>query len=112
MTSFNPETAKAAGVRVGLWSLLLYVTLGFGIATGIRVAGSLLTFSYLVVPALAGIMIGRKSWHVLVTAVAVALSSTLIGVEASVQWDLPTGPTIVAALLAEVGVVWLVARWR
>jgi ABC-type Mn2+/Zn2+ transport system permease subunit len=112
MTSFNPETARAAGVRVGLWSFLLYLTLGCGIATGIRVAGSLLTFSYLVVPALAGIMIGRKSWHVMATAVAVALSATFLGIEASVRWDLPSGPTIVAALLAEAGAVWLVARFR
>jgi len=112
MTSFNPETARAAGVRVGLWSFVLYLTLGFGIATGIRVAGSLLAFSFLVVPALAGIMIGRKSWHVMATAVTVALSSTFLGIEASVRWDLPSGPTIVAALLAEAGAVWAVARFR
>ena len=112
MVSYNPETARAAGVRVGLWSLLLYVTLGFGIATGIRTAGSLLAFSYLVVPALAGVMIGRRSWHVMIVAVTVALTSTLAGIAASVRLDLPTGPTIVAALLAEAAVVWAIARMR
>lgn len=111
MVSFNPETAQSAGVRVWVWNLLLYLTLGFGIATGIRASGSLLTFSFLVVPALTGLMVARKSWHVTAVAVAVAVTSSIAGIVLSVKWDLPSGPMVVAALLAEATAVWLIARF-
>jgi zinc transport system permease protein len=110
IVSFSPDVARAAGVRVGAWTLLLYATLGTGIAAGMEIAGSLLTFSYLVVPALAGQMLARRSWHMAAVAVAVAVIGTLAGLVGSVAWDLPSGPTIVAALCAEAGLAWLLAR--
>jgi len=112
MVSFNPDTCRAMGVPVALWNLVLYVTIGIGIAAGIRVAGSLLTFSYLVVPALAGLMVSRRTWHVTAVAVGVALLGSVAGIEASVRWDLPTGPCVVAALVVEAAVAWGVARAR
>jgi zinc transport system permease protein len=108
--SLQPEMAMAAGARVGLWNLLLYALLGFGIATGINVAGSLLTFAYLVVPALAGLLVGRRSWHVTAVAIAVAVVGTLGGILASVAWDLPSGPAVVAVLVLETAVAWGIAR--
>jgi ABC-type Mn2+/Zn2+ transport system permease subunit len=110
VTCFSPDAARASGVRVGAWTLLLYVTLGTGIAAGMEIAGSLLTFTYLVVPALAGQMLARRSWHMPAIAVAVAVVGTIAGLAGSVLWDLPSGPTIVAALCAEAGAAWSLAR--
>ena len=110
LVSFNPETARAAGVRVWLWNLLLYVTLGLGISAGIHIAGSLLTFSFLVLPALAGLMLARRIWHVAALAVASSVAGSVLGILASVHWDLPTGPCIVAVLAAEVAAAWVLAR--
>jgi zinc transport system permease protein len=110
MASFNPEMARAAGVPVWRWNLLLYVMLGTAIAVGIQVAGSLLTFSYLVVPALIGVMLARTSRHVLAIAVVAAVTATLGGIVASVRWDLPSGPMIVGVLVAEAAVVWAWVR--
>ncbi len=112
MVSINPDTAQSAGARVWPWNLLLYLTLGFGIASGIHASGSLLTFSYLVVPGLAGVMIGRKTWHVAATALVVAITSSVVGIVLSVKWDLPSGPTVVAVLVAEAAMAWAVARGR
>jgi ABC-type Mn2+/Zn2+ transport system permease subunit len=55
-------------------------------------------------------MIARKTVQVPIIAVVVALSATVIGILASVRWDLPSGPCIVAALIAEAGCVWAAAR--
>jgi zinc transport system permease protein len=110
VASFSPDAARASGVRVGTWTLLLYLTLGVGIAAGMEIAGSLLTFSYLVVPALTGQMLARRAWHMPAVALAVAFLGTIAGLVGSVWWDLPSGPTIVAALCAEAGVAWVVAR--
>ena len=110
MVAFNPEISQAAGVRVQFWNFLLYMTLGVGIASGIHVAGSLLTFAYLVVPPLAGLMIARRAWHVLVFSLILAVAGTVLGIWGSVRWDLPTGPSIVAALVLGSGAAWLIAR--
>ncbi len=111
MVSLSPEMARAAGVPVPGWNLFLYGMLGVGIASGIRVAGSLLAFSYLVLPALAGVMVGRKAWHVPAVAVASAVVGSVGGIVCSVAWDLPSGPTIVAVLVAETGIAWAIARF-
>ena len=108
--SFSPDSAQAAGVRVTAWTLLLYATLGVGIAAGMDIAGSLLTFAYLVLPALSGQMLARRSWHMPAIAVGLALVGTAAGLFASVLWDLPSGPSIVAALAAETGLAWGAAR--
>jgi ABC-type Mn2+/Zn2+ transport system permease subunit len=110
IVSFSPDAARAAGVRIGAWTLLLYATLGTGIAAGMEIAGSLLTFSYLVVPALAGQMLARRSWHMPAVAVSVALLGTVAGLLASVLWDLPSGPSIVAMLCAGAAAAWILAR--
>lgn len=112
IVSFNPDTARATGMRVGMWNLFLYATLGVGIAFGIRVAGSLLTFSFLVLPALSGLMLARKTWHMAAIAIVVAVVASVFGLDLSVHWDLPSGPTVVAALVAETGVVWAIARLK
>lgn len=112
MVSYSPITAQAAGVGVRRWNLLLYVTLGIGISSGIHVAGSLLTFSYLVLPSLAAIMIAGRAWQVGFFAAIFALTGSVAGLYGSVIWDLPTGPSIVAALVAETGIAWVVARLR
>lgn len=112
LSSLSPDTARAAGVAVGFWSLVLYLTFGVGISAGIRVAGSLLTFAYLVVPALAGLMVARRSWQVVAVAETVGIGGTIVGLVASVQWDLPSGPCVVAALVAGAGCSWAVARLR
>jgi ABC-type Mn2+/Zn2+ transport system permease subunit len=112
MVSYSPITAQAAGVAVRRWSLLLYLTLGIGISSGIHVAGSLLTFSYLVLPPLSAIMIATRAWQVAPYSALFALVGSVAGLYGSVLWDLPTGPTIVAALVAEAGIAWLAARLR
>ena len=46
--------AYAAGWRVRLWDFLFYASFGVVVTSSVRIAGVLLVFSYLIVPALAG----------------------------------------------------------
>ncbi len=112
LVSFNPDTARAAGVRVGLWNLLLYALLGLAIAFGIRAAGALLTFSYLVLPGLSAMLVARKTRHVPWLTLAVAVVGSVAGILLSLKWDLPSGPTIVAVLVAVLGLFWVAGRLR
>lgn len=95
---FDPETARASGIRAGWWDLLFFLMLGVIISLAIKLAGTLLVFAFLVIPAVAGLLLSQRLWKVCAIAVAVACIATVGGLFASVRMDLPSGPTIVACL--------------
>jgi ABC-type Mn2+/Zn2+ transport system permease subunit len=61
------------------------------------VAGVLLVFSYLIVPALAGIMLGGRTSARLATGWIFGTAVSVVGIAASAVLDLPTGATVVCA---------------
>jgi zinc/manganese transport system permease protein len=107
LISSEPDVAFANGVRVRLWDFLFYAAFALVVVSFVRLAGVLLTFAYLIVPAVCGTMLAREWKKRLAIGWAVAASSSLLGLWASYAMDLPTGAAIVCAsglLLAAVGV--------
>ncbi|PHX96334.1 MAG: hypothetical protein CK531_09480 [Gemmatimonadetes bacterium] len=51
LISKDPEAAVASGMRVRTWDFLFYAAFALIVVSFVRVAGLLLTFSYLIVPA-------------------------------------------------------------
>jgi len=94
--SFDREMAATLGYRSFRWTFLLYLTLGVMIAMSTQVAGVLLVFSFLVLPPVTGIVLGSSMATVLAWSVSSGLVAAAIGFMTSVQFDLPTGPAIVA----------------
>ena len=80
------------------WNLLFYLTLALVIAVAIRTAGVLLVFSNLVIPAVAALLFAERVWVLLPLAIGIGLIANWTGLYASFHFDLPTGPSIVAAL--------------
>ncbi len=99
-SAFDPETAHASGFRAGWWDLFFFLMLGAVIAFSIRLAGTLLVFAFLVVPAVTALLLARSLARVRVIAVVTAILADIVGVYASVRLDLPMGPTIVAVMFA------------
>src|SRR5207253_5017977 len=58
LISTDPDAAYAQGWRVRLWDLLFYASFGVVVASSVRIGGVLLVFSYLIVPALAAVILG------------------------------------------------------
>src|SRR3989442_951024 len=58
LISTDPEAAFARGWRIRLWDFVFYASFGVVVTTSVRIAGVLLVFSYLIVPALAGSVFG------------------------------------------------------
>jgi ABC-type Mn2+/Zn2+ transport system permease subunit len=107
LVSFDPEVAQTLGYRSARWELLWYLSLGTMIAVSIHVAGTVLVFAYLVLPAVTALLLSRRLGLVLFLSVLIAVLATFSGVLLSVSpLDLPTSPTIVACL-----VFLLVAGW-
>ena len=106
--SFDRETARTLGFKVGFWNLFLYFTLGIVIAFAMQFAGVMLVFNFLVLPAVTGLLLSRSMGGVFTISIASALIAGLVGFSLSVPLDLPSGPTIIAvsgalAILAFLG---------
>lgn len=94
LISADPDAAYRAGWRVRLWDFLFYASFGLVVTSSVRVAGVLLVFSYLIVPALAGMLLGGTVATRLWVGWAFGTSVSLLGMLASALLDLPTGATV------------------
>jgi ABC-type Mn2+/Zn2+ transport system permease subunit len=100
ISAYDPDMARALGIKVNLWNTVFYVALGFAVAIAIRGVGALLTFTLLVAPGAAALCFVRGLRDVFIFATTVGVIATIAGVFASYLLDFPTGPTIVAILAA------------
>lgn len=111
----DPAAAYAAGWRVRLWDFLFYASFGVVVASSVRIAGVLLVFSYLIVPALAGIALGGSVAARLVIGWAFGTAVSVLGITGSAALDLPTGATVVCAFGVALLLLWATlpaARYR
>jgi zinc/manganese transport system permease protein len=97
LISSDPETAFAQRLRVRLWDFLFYAAFALVVVSFVRLAGVLLTFAYLIVPAVCGVMLTQGWRRQLVIGWVVAVAASLIGLTTSYWLDLPTGAAIVVA---------------
>jgi zinc/manganese transport system permease protein len=97
LISSNPDQAFAEGVRVRLWDFLFYAAFAIVVVSFVRVAGVLLTFAYLIVPAVCAVTLAKGWMPRLSIGWLVAGASSLLGLTASYRFDLPTGAAIVCA---------------
>lgn len=110
--SADPDAAVAQGVRVRLWDFLFYAAFALIVVSFVRMAGVLLTFAYLIVPAVCGVMLKQQWLGRLVVGWGIAASASLLGLWASYQLDLPTGAAIVVACGLLLGLVSAVVSLR
>ena len=95
LVSFNREAAFEAGLRVRWWDFLFCATFGLVVTIFVRIAGVLLVFSYLIVPAVCGVQVARRISHRLLIGWVVALIGGVGGLFFSFYGDLPSGAAIV-----------------
>lgn len=110
--SFDPETARTLGIRTWVWDLMFYVFLGLAISFGIRIAGALLVFVFLVIPPVTGLVASDKLKNIFAVAIGSSVLAALIGLYASFMLDLPSGPSIVGVSALILVVVWLRSKIR
>jgi zinc/manganese transport system permease protein len=96
--SFHPEQAYAQGLKVRFWDFIFYVTFAFVITSSVAIAGVLLVFSFLVIPAVIASLFAERISTRLVIGWSVGLVACAFGLVSSYRFDLPSGPSVVAAL--------------
>jgi len=115
LISTDPRAAFEQGWRVRAWDLLFYASFGVVVTSSVRIAGVLLVFSYLIVPALAGVLLGGSLRARLAIGWGFGTLVSVIGMIASAALDLPTGATVVCAFGVTLVVFWVATRgalWR
>jgi zinc/manganese transport system permease protein len=95
LISMDPEKARAQGLRVKLWDFLFYASFGFVVTSSVAIGGVLLVFCYLVVPSVAGMLYADRVGTRLALAWTMGAVVSMLGMYASVEFDLPTGAAIV-----------------
>jgi len=94
--SHDAEGARASGINVALLDLLFYLSFGVVITALVHVAGVLLIFSYLVIPAVVARLFVDGVGARLLVAWGVAVPVSLLGV--AVSYEHAAGPIIVCLL--------------
>jgi len=95
--SLRPEDARAQGWSVAGWDFLFYALFGIMVTSSVAIAGVLVVFSFLVIPAVIAFLFTTRTSLLLTIAWTTGVAATVVGLAASYQTDLPTGPTIVCA---------------
>ena len=96
-SQLNRKTMKPED-RPVLWDFIFYALLGILVTFAVRVAGVLLVFGFLIVPAVIGTLIGKTFLSRLGIGWATGVIVSLIGSYLSYSLDFPTGGMVVVTL--------------
>ncbi len=96
----SEELARAAGVDPARERLVLTLALALVVAVAIKIVGALLITALLIVPAAAARPLARNPEGMAALATLIAAGSVLGGLWASLRFDTPAGPSIVATAAA------------
>jgi zinc/manganese transport system permease protein len=114
MISMNESEAGREGVNVRLWEFLFYISFGFVVTSSVAIAGVLLVFCFLIVPAVAAMLFSERLGTRLAIGWSIGALVSAAGVALSYVLDLPTGATIIGtfgvALLVLAGVRAMIRR--
>jgi zinc/manganese transport system permease protein len=79
------------------WEFVFYATFGVVVTSSVAIAGVLLVFSFLIIPAAIGVIFASAPARQLAIGWVVGAFTSAAGLAASFAFDLPTGATIVCA---------------
>jgi zinc/manganese transport system permease protein len=93
--SFDPQTALGRGWRIRWWDFWFYLSFGIVITFSVPIAGVLLVFSFLVVPAAVAFQFTRRQGTLAIISWLAGALASAMGLWVSFHYDLPTGPVVV-----------------
>lgn len=96
--SFHYEDAIKEGINVRLWDFLFYATFGIVVTHSVRIAGVLVVFALLVIPATVSAMYTESWGKRLAIAYCLGVVITMVGLAFSYIFDFSCGPSVVTFL--------------
>ena len=80
------------------WNFIFYISIGLAIVFAVRTSGVIPVFSFLIIPAVAAIMLSKSNIKVVIAAIVFSLLGTFFGLNISYHYDFPAGSSLVAVL--------------
>ena len=93
--SMEHNHPEKTNLNVRFWDFLFYASFGLVVTSSVAIAGVLLVFCYLIVPAVAAMLYGESIGSRLAIGWTMGTIVSALGVYLSLILDLPTGATIV-----------------
>jgi zinc/manganese transport system permease protein len=106
--SFHPQEAERRGWRIRWWDFWFYISFGLAVTISVPLAGVLMVFTMLVVPATIAFLFTRDIRRMVVISWGSGALASALGLWLSYVGNLPTGPLIVCMyglLLAVAGLL-------
>jgi zinc transport system permease protein len=110
--TFDRESARVAGVKVGRLDTLLMVLTAVTVVLGMKVAGILLVAAFIVIPAAAALQVASSFRSAVFISASVAAASVIAGLALSLRLDIPASAAIVILCFAVFAVLSLARRGR
>ena len=107
--TFDENFAKATGVNVGAYNMLISVLTAVTIVLGMRMMGAMLISSLVIFPCLTSMRVFKSFTSVVVSSGILSLVCFLLGMMASYQFSMPAGASIVVVNLIAFG---LFSMWQ
>lgn len=96
--SFDRAMAATLGKNVLLWDILVYLLIGTAVSISVLSVGPLISFGFLLVPALTAHLFARTMRQFFALASLLGGITAFLGFWLAYQWDWPVGPTDVVLL--------------
>jgi zinc/manganese transport system permease protein len=93
--SMDAQAVSARGISVRFWDFLFYASFGLVVTRSVAIAGVLLVFCYLIVPSVGAMLWAARIGPRLAIGWVMGVIVSMLGMYFSVEFDLPTGATIV-----------------
>lgn len=112
LISQDRSKAREQGINTPVWDFLFYATFGLVVTSSVHIAGVLLVFSILVIPPVIALFFASTPGRRLTIGWSIAVVGAIIGILSSLKMDLPTGPSIMVALIGLLIIAALLRRLR
>lgn len=106
--SLQPDQARGEGLRLWGWDFLFYLSFGVVVTSSVAIAGVLLVFCFLIIPAAIALLYSTRIFPMLLIGWGVGSLASGLGLATSYTWDLPTGAAIVCVFGATLALAALV----
>ena len=93
--TFDENFAKATGVHVRFYSLLLAALTAVTVVIGMKMVGAIMVSGLIIFPALSAMRVARRFSAVVITSASLALACFAIGFVLSLVLDVQPGPAII-----------------
>jgi len=110
--TFDESFAKAAGIKTGLYNMLIAFLTALTIVLGMRIMGAMLISSLIIFPALSSMRIFKKFKSVTICASVISILCFFTGIVISYIYATPTGASVVMVNIIVFVLFWLAETMR